>query len=309
MSTQQTAVTQYLEAANGIRFAYRRIGLSVGVPLVMHIHFRANMDFWDPALINALAAARPVVLFDQAGVGRSTGEIPLTYQGWADDLIAFVEALGLTQIDLLGFSMGGRAVQMVALTAPQLVRKLILAGTSASEPSSSSSTSGIVWPRQVPPREPIKLLATAVTPAEIESALAYSFFYADNQGRAAAKAYWNRVFERAVAGEPRMLHFVDRNTGAKRQSAAHMDWTKPNPRNSFERLGELTMPVLVCNGDNDVLIPTSLSWEMMSRIPNAQLMIYPRAGHGFLYQYAELVAKHVNMFLDGNQCGDVRSKL
>jgi pimeloyl-ACP methyl ester carboxylesterase len=268
------------------------------------------MDYWDPLLINTLGAARPVILFDQAGVGRSTGEIPLTYQGWAEDVIVFVNTLGLVRIDLLGFSMGGRAVQMVALTVPQLVRKLILAGTSASEPDpSSSSKEGIVWPREIAPREPIRQLATATTPEEIEDALAYSFFYNDDQGRAAAKAYLNRVSERNIASEPRMVGFVDRDTGAKRQMAASKDWDKPNPQYSFHRLCELTMPVLVCNGDNDLLIPTSRSWEMVSRISNSQLVIYPHAGHGFLYQYAGLVARHINLFLDGTEFEDAISKL
>ncbi len=266
------------------------------------------MDFWDPVLINALAAARPVVLFDQAGVGRSTGEVPLTFQGWADNVIALTTALGLDQIDLLGFSMGGMAVQMVALSAPQLVRKLILAGTTASQPS-SSSVADIVWPRETAPREPINLLSTAITPREVEDALAYSFFYTDDHGRAAAKAYWNRICERDVAGEPRILDLLDRDAGAKRQYATAQDWSKPNPSYSFDRLSELRMPVLVLNGANDVLIPTSRSWELVSRISKAQLVIYPKAGHGFLYQYAELVAKHVNMFLDGNEYGNLESKL
>ncbi|EON69678.1 hypothetical protein W97_08930 [Coniosporium apollinis CBS 100218] len=310
MATQQTATTHYILAANGTRFAHRRLGRATGVPLVMHIHFRANMDFWDPALINALAATRPVILFDQAGVGRSTGSIPTTFQGWADDLIALITALNINEIDLFGFSMGGAAVQMVALTAPSLVRKLVLAGTAASEPSPLvSDLRGIVWPRDVPPSEPIKLLATARTPAEIGRALAYSFFHDTDEGRAGAKAYWGRVSERHVSGEPRLLDLVDADTGGKRQRAAYQDWLKPNPRNSFDRLGELKMPVLVMNGDHDALIPTSRSWEMQARIPNAQLIVYPRAGHGFLYQYAELVAAHVNIFLDVEDYGDATAKL
>ncbi|MCJ1371618.1 hypothetical protein MMC20_002837 [Loxospora ochrophaea] len=308
MATQQTATTQYVEAKNGVRFAYRRLGRSVGVPLVMTIHFRANMDFWDPALINELAAARPVVTFDQAGVGRSTGEIPETFQGWADDAIAFVKALGLTQIDLLGFSMAGAAAQMVALTAPQLVRKLILAGTTSSQPTSSPAP-GIFWLREVAQGDFFKVLAAAVTPDEIKHALAYSFFYMDDRGRAAADAYWNRISERSINGEPRKIELVDPDSGAKRQAAAMVHWNTPNPRNSFDRLGELKMPVLVVNGDNDVLIPTSRSWEMASRIATAQLIIYLQAGHGFLYQYAGLVAKHINTFLDGDEYGDIRSRL
>ena len=107
MATAQTVITQYVDAKNGVRFAYRRIGDKEGIPLVMHIHYRANMDLWDPLFINTLAKAREVIIFDNAGVGRSTGEVPGTFQGWADDLICFVEALDLKKVDLLGFSMGG----------------------------------------------------------------------------------------------------------------------------------------------------------------------------------------------------------
>ena len=268
------------------------------------------MDFWDPALINALGAARPVVIFDQAGVGRSTGEIPTSFKGWADDLIAFVTALGITQIDLLGFSMGGAAAQMVALTAPKFVRTLILAGTSTSVPNDAvKSVPGIVWPREMAPPEPLRVLATAVTPEEVEYSLAYSFFPDDAIGRAAAKAYWNRIQERNVADEPRMLKLIDKDAGAKRQLAAYGEWSKHNPRNGWDRLAELKMPVLVLNGDNDVLIPSSRSWELTQLIPGAQLVIYPHSGHGFLYQYAELVAKHVNMFLDGTEYRELETKL
>lgn len=117
MATQQTPATQFVDAS-GVRSAYRTLSPSSGTPLVMHIHFGASMDFWDPALINALTARRPVIIFDNAGVGKSSGEIPPTYQGCTDNVITFVEALRIKQIDLLGFSMGGCCVQMVTLTAP-----------------------------------------------------------------------------------------------------------------------------------------------------------------------------------------------
>jgi pimeloyl-ACP methyl ester carboxylesterase len=307
MTTAQTAKTQYIDAANGVKFAYRRIGRSTGVPLVMHIHFRGSMDFWDPALLNALGAARPVIIFDQAGVGRSTGEVPTTFKEWADDLILFVKALGITKIDLLGFSMGGAAAQMVALTAPQLIRRLILAGTSTSAPDKILTyVPGIVWPREKASPETLQALATAVTPEES----AYSSFSSDAIGREAAKAYWNRILERNVAGEPPMLQLLNEDVGAKRQLAAYGgDWSKHNPHNAWDRLHELKMPVLVMNGGNDVLMPPSRSWELMKKIPGAQLIIYPHAGHAFLYQYAELVAKHINMFLDGNEYEELEAKL
>ena len=207
--------------------------------------------------------------------------------------------------------MGGFSVQMVSLTAPKLIRRLILAGTSTSAPGDAvKSVPGIAWPRDTPPPEPLKVLATAVTPEEVEYSLAYSFFPDDGIGRAAAKAYWNRLQERHVAGEPLMLELVDRNAGTQRQlTSAVSDWSVHNPRNAWDRLSELKMPVLVINGDDDVLIPSSRSWELRHKIPSAQLIIYPHAGHGFLYQYAQLVANHVKMFLDSNDYRELETKL
>lgn len=158
-------------------------------------------------------------------------------------------------------------------------------------------------------REPIRVLANAVTVIEIEHALAYSFFPHTDEGRAAAKAYWSRINEQDVEDEPCLLELVDRDTGAMSQRAAYAEWSKPNGRNSFDRLGELQMPVLVMNGDDDLLIPTSRSWEMSTKIGNAQLIIYPRAGHGFLYQYSELVARDINSFLDEKTGGMEQARL
>ncbi|EXJ77544.1 hypothetical protein A1O3_09771 [Capronia epimyces CBS 606.96] len=302
----QTAITQYVTANNGVRFAYRRIGETDAIPLVMHIHYRANMDLWDPLFVNALAKSRPIILFDNAGVGRSSGEVPETMQGWADNLIAFVNALGLKKIDLLGFSMGGYAVQMVALTAPQMIRKLVLSGTGGSTPS-AEHIAGVVWPREQPPAQPIRALSEAVTREEGEKALAFSFFYDDDHGRAAFQKYWARVQERTA--EPLILQLLDREGGGKRQFRAAVHSFKAGPPSSFDRLGELQMPVLVANGDNDVLIPSSRSWELVTQITNAQLIIYPRAGHGFIWQYAELFAAHVNMFLQGTEFDNLLPKL
>jgi pimeloyl-ACP methyl ester carboxylesterase len=251
-------------------------------------------------LLNALAAERRVIVFDQAGVGRSTGEAALTFQGWAENVIAMLEALNIDVIDLFGFSMGGCTVQQIALTKPGLVRKLIIAGSAASAPGSNSDVSGIVWPREVPTPEEFTMLATKIDPADTEEAMAFSFFPHTDFGRDAAKAYWKRVLERSVPEEPVMTQLLNEEA-TKNQTASYLgDWITPNPRNSYDRLGELEMPVLVLNGGNDLLVPTSQSWELVVKISNAQLIIYPKAGHGFLYQYAELVAHNVNMFLDGS---------
>jgi pimeloyl-ACP methyl ester carboxylesterase len=297
MSNAQTATTQYITASNGTRFAYRRLGAETGVPLVLHIHFRANMDFWDPLLLNTLGEDRPIIIFDQRGIGKTSGEVRDRYQKWADDLISFVEALGLEQIDLLGFSMGGVAVQFVALTAPHLIRKLICAGTTATVPL-DPSVSGIVLPREEAPPGPITALGRSNSAEEDKEALAYSFFDDSPQGRAAFDAYWKRVCERTA--EPLNLRLVDRDIGAKTQLDATMEILVDSDSKTFDRLKELKMPVLVANGDRDLLIPSSRSWELYYELNNAQLIMYPKAGHGFLWQYPELFAGHVNTFLDGH---------
>jgi pimeloyl-ACP methyl ester carboxylesterase len=299
MATSQTAKTLYISASNGVRYAYRKFGKAEGVPLVMQNHYRSNMDYWDPLLLNALASERPVILFDQAGVGRSGGEVATTFDGWADHIIALTKALGIEQFDLLGFSMGGGAVQMVALKAPQAVRKLIIAGSTASIPGPSSDTSGTVWPQAEADPKYVVELSTPAEGADSGHVVGYSFFYETDEGRAHAKAYWNRVLEgRNVPDEPVLTELLN-DEGTGRQMQAAREWQTYNPDNSYDRLGELKMPVLVVNGDDDYLIPTSRSYTLAVKIENAQLIIYPKAGHGFLHQYAELVGKHVNLFLGG----------
>jgi pimeloyl-ACP methyl ester carboxylesterase len=283
MSTQQTAITKYIEA-NGHTLAYRRLGPSSGIPLVLHIHFRGNMDFWDPSLINALAAQRPVIIFDNSGVGLSTGSVPPTFAGWATNLIALVHALEIPQIDLLGFSMGGCVAQMAALNAaPGLVRRLILAGTRASR---SPVTVGADWPL-------VERFALAMTEAEVQAAFAESFFTASAFGLAHARASWDRIHER----EHREL-IMDQETTQAQLNAPWTDWETPGVGNSFERLGEIKVRTLVMNGDTDILVPTANSFELQREIEGADLHIYRDAGHGFLFQYGELVAKHVGLFLD-----------
>ena len=273
--------TQHVEA-NGNKFAYRRLGQSSGTPLVMIQHFRGTIDHWDPAIINQLAAQRPIVLLDNGGVGKSSGEVPTTYAGWAENVIALLAALGIRQIDLLGFSMGGCVAQMVALNAPKLVRKLILAATCPS-----------VGPNTVQGELPPFLrLAYAVTPEENEIAMAETYYYPTADGKAAAKASWKRIRERQedrsdVLGEE----------GTSRQIASFQQWSSPNPTNSFERLHELKMPVFVANGDKDLLMPVPNTWELFQKIEGARLAIYPAAGHGFINQYAETFAGNVKDFL------------
>jgi len=285
MDTQQTAVTKYA-FSSGVQLAYRQLGQHSGIPLVMLMHFRGNMDFWDPALINALAKSRPILLLDNAGIGKSEGEIPTTAQGWAAHVIALLKALQIDKIDLLGFSMGGAAAQHVALAAPHLVRRLILAGTRTSRtPNTVTGKRDIFYE-----------LAYSVSEKEFEVAVARSFFNHTPHGQAAAKASWDRIFERI---DDRAPHLSPEK--AKRQTEAFKKFSTSHPENPYERIKELKMPVFVANGDNDLLIPTINSIELAGILPYAHLHIYPNSGHGFLYQYAELFASHVNLFLDGDE--------
>ncbi|TVY73180.1 2-hydroxy-6-oxononadienedioate/2-hydroxy-6-oxononatrienedioate hydrolase [Lachnellula suecica] len=283
MTTQQTAVTQYV-VVNGAKAAYRRLGLGSGIPLVMIIHFRGNMDFWDPALINALAKSRPIILLDYPGIGKSEGEIPLTLQGWAAHVVALVDVLNIKEIDLLGFSMGGGAAQYVALNAPGLVRKLVLAGTRTSVTPNTTRGEPAIF----------EALATSTTEEEFKASWALSFFNPSPLGQAAAEASWARIMSRTEDRAPHLSPEL-----AKRQIEAFGKFMTPHPDNAYERIHELTMPVFVANGDNDSLIPTVNTYELAQILPYAHIHIYPNSGHGFLYQYAELFAKHVNLFLDG----------
>ncbi|KAH6712865.1 Alpha/Beta hydrolase protein [Leptodontidium sp. MPI-SDFR-AT-0119] len=284
MSTQETAVTRYV-VANGTKLAYRQLGLTSGIPLVMLMHFRGNMDFWDPALIDALAKSRPIVLLDNAGVGKSEGEIPTTLHGWAIHVIALLDALNIHQIDLLGFSMGGGAAQHVALAAPEKVRKLILAGT-----RTSRTPNTVLGPRKI-----FYELAHSETEEEFKAAFALSFFNPSQHGKDAAEASWNRIFTRKDDRAPHLSPVL-----AKRQTEAFSNFSVSSPENPYERIHELRMPVFVANGDQDLLIPTPNSFELAQLLPHAHLHIYPNSGHGFLYQYAQLFAKHVDIFLDGD---------
>ena len=275
MSTQQTAKTQHISTTPTTRLAYREFGHPSLVPLVMLQHFRGTRDDWDPALINRLAAQRTVLLLDNAGVGKSTGTVPPTFTGWAEHVLQLLHALQIPQVDLLGFSMGGLAAQTVALDAPAAglaVRKLILAGTSAS------------WsPDRIGHQEPTfqrLVRATNETVGESANKLAIrdTFYYPTAAGRAEAKASWERMHERRVEGEERS-GLVDETNTRNQIAAARKAWTEqPDSKAMFERLSELRMPVLIANGDKDFLNHTFNSWILYREIWNGRLAIFPGGG-------------------------------
>jgi pimeloyl-ACP methyl ester carboxylesterase len=278
-----TAETRLVDAA-GIQFAYRRFGRAAELPLVMLQHFRGNLDNWDPALTDALAAEREVILVDYAGVGSSTGEPSNTIASSARHMIAFADALELSEIDLLGFSIGGFVAQQVALVRPSLVRQLILAATG---PRGAPGMHG--W------RQDIAAAARAESNPEN---LLYIMFAHTDASRAKGMEFLGRFAERQ---EERDAPTSDAVRDA--QYDAIVEWGIPDHA-ALQRLTGIKRPTLVLQGDNDLMIPTKLSHLMAGLIPDAQIRIYADAAHGFLLQYPREVAAEVNTFLAGDGGAD-----
>jgi len=276
--THNDAETLFAEAA-GVQFAYRRFGSPAELPLVMLQHFRGNMDNWDPALTDALAAEREVILVDYAGVGSSTGEPSHTIASTARQMIAFADALGLVEIDLLGFSIGGMVAQEIALVRPTLVRRLVLAATG---PKGAPGTHG--W------RDDIAAAARAESKPEN---LLYIMFAHTETSQAKGMEFLGRFMQRQ---EGRDAPTSDAVRDA--QYDAIVAWGIPDHA-ALQRLTGIKSPTLVIQGDGDLMIPTKLSHLMAGLIPNAQIRIHPDAAHGFLFQYPTEVAAEVNAFLAG----------
>jgi pimeloyl-ACP methyl ester carboxylesterase len=274
--THVTAPTQLMEA-NGIRFAYRRFGKEVGVPLLFMQHFRGGMDNWDPAVTDGFATARPVVLFNNAGVASSGGETPETINAMGDYAADFVGALGLSQVDVLGFSIGGMVAQAFTLRHPKLVRRLILVGTG---------------PRGGEPTQDPGVPQHSRGESTLEDFL-YLFFAPSASSRAAGLAFWKRRHLRTDDVDP-----PSPSQTMKAQLTAYTDWLEVRGER-FAELKSITQPTLVVNGSHDIMIPTINSFTLSQHIPNAQLIIYPDSGHASHFQYPDLFLSHARMFLDG----------
>jgi pimeloyl-ACP methyl ester carboxylesterase len=278
-ASNNTAQTQSLEAA-GIDFAYRRFGRPADLPLVMLQHFRGNLDNWDPALTDALATEREVILVDYPGVGSSTGEPSSSIATTARQMIAFIGTLGLPQVDLLGFSIGGFVAQEIALVRPGLVRRLVLAATG---PKGAPGMHG--W------REDIAAAARGESKPEN---LLYIMFAHTEASQAKGKEFLGRFIERQ---EGRDTPTSDPARDA--QYDAIVEWGIPDHA-ALQRLTAIQNPTLIVQGDDDLMIPTKLSHLMAGLIPDARIRIYPDAAHGFLFQYPTEVAAEVNAFLAGD---------
>jgi pimeloyl-ACP methyl ester carboxylesterase len=273
------AKTLTVEGANGISYAYRRLGPQGGRPLALLQHFRGNLENWDPELVDALAQTRDVVVFDNTGVGSTTGLTPSTFTQMADDAIVFVEALGLDMIDLLGFSIGSFIAQEIALTRASLVTKLILASTA---PQGAPGMHG--WASDI--------IGAIGEPTTSPEGFLHAFFTDSPASRAAGRQYLGRRFAR-TEGRDAETTWQTRNA----QYDAVLKWGTPN-FGRLQRLGAIKQPVFVANGDDDRMILPWYSHLTASLIPDASVKLYPDAAHGFLYQHAQAFAADVLEFLD-----------
>jgi pimeloyl-ACP methyl ester carboxylesterase len=276
--THQTAPTQFAEA-NGIRFAYRRFGKPGGVPLVFNQHFTGTMDHWDPAVTDGFAKDREVILFNNAGVSSSSEEVPTSIEGMATNAVTFVGALGLSKVDVLGFSIGGFVAQEIAGQAPSLVRKLVLVGTG---PRGGEGMADLT------PEAQQIFGASYVEPDHLWLAV---HFTRSQASQAAGRDFLKRFRLRKENRDPEVNERV-----APAQLEALGKWGI-RFKGSYDYLNSIRQPTLVVNGGNDVIIYSVNSFILQQHLPNAELILYPDANHGSQYQYPERFVRHVSMFL------------
>jgi pimeloyl-ACP methyl ester carboxylesterase len=274
-----TAPTRFLQAGSE-RYAYRRFGSGPRLPLLCLQHFTGTLDNWDPAVADPLAAEREVILFENAGIGRSSGSVPKTVAGMAAHALAFLDALGLRTCDVLGFSLGGMVAQQMVLERPAVFRRLILVGTA---PRGGEDIMHLDKPS----------LATHLGDPTLKgyAVLQKIFFAPTRSSQAAGAAFIERLMQRVNDREP-----VSGPEVAAAQMAAFRDWEQV----SGERFGDLKKiphPVLVVNGVHDEMIPVANSYWLSTYLPNAMLLTYPDSGHGSLFQFHESFTRQAAAFL------------
>lgn len=274
--------TSTVEGANGVRYAYRRLGPRTGRPLLLLQHFRGNLDNWDPELVDALAVSRDVIAFDNAGVAASTGVTPTTFEQMAGDAIVFVEALELDTIDLLGFSIGSFVAQEMALTRASLVARIVLASTA---PQGAPGMHG--WAPDI--------IGAIGEPTTEPEGYLHAFFTDSPDSRSAGRQVLGRIYARSE-GRDEPTTWQTRNA----QYDAVMKWGTPD-FGMLQRLTAIRQPVFIANGDDDRMILPWYSHLTASLIPDSFVKLYPDAAHGFLYQHASAFAADVHEFLGESQ--------
>lgn len=273
-----TAETKYIETKSA-KFAYRRLGPVGGVPLLLLHRFRATLDWRDPRFVEALAAERDVILFDNIGIGYTEGEPLTTVDGFADGAAEIIEALGLTQVDVLGWSFGGVVAQRLAVLHPERVRRIVIAG------SGSGTAPGM-------PGIPERVLAIQQQPESSLEDVLYLFYPETEAARARGLDHFGRVQSDMPEGAPQVTQ-----EAAMGQLEAIMA-TMSRPWEDVVRdLKEITAPVLYAGGVHDVMIDAYSSYAAVQSLPNAKLVLYSDAGHAFLFQHLEAFAREVLAFL------------
>lgn len=261
-----TVPTQYIKASNGVTYAYRRMGAKHEVPIIYLNHLASNMDNCDPRIMDAMAAQHEIIAFDYRGVGATSGTDAATIQDMAKDSLAFIQALGYKKVDILSFSMGGFIAQEMMELAPDLFRKIILAGTGSRGGKGISDVVSLTY------WDIFKGYLNFVDPKF------FLFFNSSKSGKTAARAFLKRLKERTNNRD------IPVKLGTLRaQLKAIANWGHEQPAD----LSKYTLPVLVINGDNDRMVPTSNSYNLVKRLPNAQLHIYENAAHGAVFQHHE----------------------
>jgi pimeloyl-ACP methyl ester carboxylesterase len=275
-STSKDAATSTV-AVDGTPFAYREVGPATGVPVVFLHHFTAVLDDWDPAVVDGIAAERRVILVDLPGVGGSGGTTPDNVEAMAADAIAFIEALGLHTVDLLGFSLGGMIAQVILEQRPDLVRRVILAGTAPAGDQGPATTGAV--------------LQSAIEKggAQGKHPKHFLFFSPTASSQDAADAFLARLDERTA---DRDAPVSNETIGA--QLTALAKWEQGT---SLAGLTNVAKPVLVVNGDDDTMLPTISSFHLAQLLPDAQLSIYPDSGHGGIFQHHEVFVAQTLGFL------------
>lgn len=271
---------QFIEIG-GVKYAYRKLGRGSEYPLVLLQHSRGTMDNWDPALIDALAAERTVIVFDNRGVGLSEGKTPATFEAMGDDAADFIMALGYRKVDVLGFSIGGAVAQTLTLGHPELVHKLILAGTAPKGGAKINERDPKILEIMTHPRSEAQVfLVTFYAPTPLSQQL--------GEASLARRHQRSAVYDKGIGNE-----------ASQAQNEARQAWGTPAD-STFGYLQKFTMPVLVANGSDDIMMFTVNSMTLYKHLPNARLILYPNSAHGFLFQYPVQFARDAGDFLDND---------
>ncbi|MGI4881505.1 MAG: alpha/beta fold hydrolase [Janthinobacterium lividum] len=277
--THQSAPTQFIEV-NGNRLAYRRFGQKHGLPLVFFQHFVGNIDNWDPAITDGLARSREVILFDNAGVARSSGKVPTTIEAMAKTAIDLIAALGIERADLFGFSTGSLVAQEVAIQNPGLVRRLIVVG---------SAPRGGVGMTSLTPEFQAMLAKPRAVPDEL---LLDVFFTPSAPSQAAGREFLTRLRARTVDRD------IDPDASVgPAQATSLAAWGAARP-NQYAYLDAITQPVLIVDGSKDLVFYTVNDFDLQQHLADAQLIIYPDSAHGPQYQYPQRFLQDAGAFLD-----------